>query len=69
MFDEPVVIKHSPHSPPYRCWGCWVNGNDLWLTDGEVWNQVSTKDINGRLVIAGVYQRLKWAYATDKTCV
>jgi hypothetical protein len=65
MFNEPVVIKYSPHTFPVRVWGVWVNGNDLWLSDGEQWNEVTTKDINGRLVIAGVYQRLKWRYGKE----
>lgn len=60
MFDTAVVCKDSPHHEPFRCWGVWVNGADVWLMDAEEhWYLLEKTDENFRLVVASVYQRLK----------
>jgi hypothetical protein len=61
LFDEPIIIKSSPHRLLFTCYGVWSGDKGIFLMDeDEIWHgPLLESDINGSLVIGSLYQRMK----------
>lgn len=61
MFDTPLVVKSTPHTPVFTCWGATIGPDGVYLMDYEQqWHGPLHRDqAFAPLVIASVYQRLK----------
>jgi hypothetical protein len=60
-FSDPIIIKPTPHTELFRCYGCVLTDSGaLKLMDVEQeWHEVETNQANVGHVLQGLYQRLK----------
>lgn len=61
-FDTALQVKHSPHHFPFTIWGLCVSPADtLFVMDSDQqWYPIEAATGTDDLVIASIYQRLKW---------
>jgi hypothetical protein len=61
MFDDPIKVKGSPHLLLFSCHGACVGPDGVHLMDSEgMWHGPLKEDqINARLVIASLFQRMR----------
>lgn len=61
IFKDSLKVKKSPHEPVFACYGVHAEEDGLWLMDGngEWHGPLQETDVNGKLVINSLYQRLK----------
>jgi len=61
LFDSPVIVKTSPHTELYRCYGCVVTlDNELKLMNVEQqWDDIKPAQANAGYVLQTLHQRLK----------
>lgn len=57
----PIVVKTSPHTEIYRCYGVNLTiDNKLMLMDAdEEWHEILPNQVNAGYVLQSVFQRLK----------
>lgn len=60
-FDSAVIVKSSPHTPVFTCWGLMNGADGLYLMDyvGDWHGPLKREQAFANLVIASLYQRLK----------
>lgn len=60
-FSDAIVIKKSPHTELFRCYGCVVTNDGLLkLMDvEEQWHEVEVDQDNVGYILASLQQRLK----------
>lgn len=61
LFNDPLKIKASPHVAVFTAYGAWTGDNGIFLMDAEGnWHgPLLESDVNGKLVISSVFQRLR----------
>jgi hypothetical protein len=61
MFTDAIRVKGSPHLLLFSCHGACVGPDGVYLMDGEgCWHGPLKEDqINARLVIASLFQRMR----------
>jgi hypothetical protein len=61
MFDDAIKVKASPHMHLFSCYGVCVGPGGVYLLDGGGdWHGPLKEDqVNARLMIASLYQRIR----------
>jgi len=60
-FDQPVIVKPTPHNELYRCYGIvHTSSGEVKLMNPEgVWDDINADQANVGYVLQSVFQRLK----------
>jgi hypothetical protein len=61
MFNDAIRVKASPHVNLFSCYGACVGPDGVHLMDGDgFWHgPVKEDQVNARLMIASLYQRIR----------
>lgn len=66
-FNDPIVIKRTPHLAPHRIYGVCVSPADgLYVDYSGDWYQLED-NINDSLIISSLYQRVAFIHNKKQT--
>lgn len=67
-FDAPLVVKRTPHTPPFNAWAACVSPEgSVYVMDAEEgWHQLEENQ-DSMLLIASLHQRLRYIVQKRQT--